>query len=433
MSIYKMKYGKKYVEFEFDDQNVLNVIKPNQLDLPDLSGRECVVEALENPIASARLSEIVKSGDSVCVVVPDITRVWQSPNIYVPPIIEELNRGGVKDEDILIISATGSHRSQTDDEYKQLVSEDIFNRIKMIDHDSKDEDNLVYCGMTTYGTPVKLNKKALACDHLVLAGGAIYHFLAGFGGGRKYVMPGIAGYDTIMTNHSYSFNKGLGSGSNENVKSGNMSDTNPLHCDMMEAASFANPTFILNVVVSSDKKITHAFSGNYIKAHEAACKIVEAVDGVEIDEKAEMIIASACGYPKDINLYQTSKTLFNVVEAIKPDGVIIILSECSEGFGSDATEDMMTKFDNMLDREKDIRASYSIGKGIAYLECEYAEKYTFILVSEIEADQLKNTKIKAAKTIDEALNLAYSIKGTRNLKTIMMPDGANTQPIFKAK
>lgn len=391
MSIYKMKYGKKYLEFEYDDQNVINIIKPNQLDLSDLSGRERVIEALVNPIASARLSEIVKSGDTICVVVPDITRVWQSPNIYVPPIIEELNRGGVKDE-----------------------------------------DNLVYCGMTTYGTPVKLNKKALACDHLVLAGGAIYHFLAGFGGGRKYVMPGIAGYDTIMTNHSYSFNKGLGSGINENVRSGNMSDSNPIHCDMMEAASFAKPTFILNVVVNSDKKITHAFSGNYIKAHEAACKIVEVVDGVEIHEKADMIIASACGYPKDINLYQTSKTLFNVVEAINPDGVIIILSECSEGFGSDATEYMMTKFDNMFDREKDIRESYSIGKGIAYLECDYAEKYTFILVSEMDADQLKNTKIRPVKTIEEALDLAYSIKGTRNLKTIMMPDAANTQPIFKA-
>lgn len=431
MSKYCMKYGKDKIEFEFPKENVLAVIEPNKIDIPDIPQVEIVRKALENPIASAKLSEIVKEGDTVCVVVPDITRVWQSPHIYVPPVIEELIKGGVKDKDIIIISATGSHRFQTDEEFKQLVSEDVFNRIKVIDHDCKDEDNLVYVGTTTRGTPVKLNKKALECDHLVLTGGVIYHFLAGCGGGRKYVLPGISGYETIMKNHSYSFNEGLGSGCNPNVKSGNLKETNPIHCDMLEAASFAKPTFVLNVIVDSNKKITHAFSGNYIKAHEAGTEIVELVDGVEINEKAEMVIASACGFPKDMNLYQTSKTVFNAVEALEEKGVMIIVSQCLEGFGSSATEHIMLNFDNMLDREKDIRADYSIGKFIAYLECEYAEKFHFILVSEIEQELLNKTKIRVVKTIEEALELAYKVKGKKDLKTYMMPYGANTLPILK--
>ncbi len=428
MAKYYMKYGKGKKEFEFPAENVLGVIKPNEINIPNLSQEDIIKEAFENPIASARLREIVKAGDKVCVVIPDITRAWQSPHIYVPLIIDELNKGGIKDDDILLVSATGSHRFQTEEEFKKLVTEDIYKRIKIIDHDCKDEENLVYVGETMRGTPVKLNKKAMECDHLILAGGVIYHFLAGFGGGRKYILPGISGFETIMKNHSYSLNEGLGSGSNPNVKSGNISESNPVHCDMLEAASFARPSFILNVVVNSEKRITHAFAGNYIKAHEAGTQIVESVDGVDICQKAEMVIASACGYPKDINLYQTSKTIFNAVEALKEKGVMIIVSECSEGFGNTSTENMMLNFDNMLDREKNIREEYSIGKGIAYLECEIAEKYHFILVSDIEQKLLNKTKVKVVKTVQEAIDLAYKIKGKKDLKTYMMPYGANTFP-----
>lgn len=431
MSKYNMKFGKNKMEFDFPEEHVLSVIKPNKLDVPDLSQENIVKKAIENPIESARLSEIVKVGDTVCVVVPDLTRAWQSPHIYVPPIIEELNKGGVKDEDILIISATGSHRFQTEEEFKQLVSEKIYDRVKIIDHDCKDEENIVYVGTTTRGTPVKVNKKALECDHIVLTGGAVFHFLAGYGGGRKYILPGITSYETIMKNHSYSLNEGLGSGSNPNVKSGKFDETNPIHSDMLEAASFVRPTFILNVVVDANKKITHAFSGNYIKAHERACEVVDAVDGVYIDNKAEMVIASACGFPKDINLYQTSKTIFNAVEAIEDDGVMIIVSECCESFGSAATEHVIKDFDNMLDREKDVRADYSIGAFIGYLECEYAEKYNFILVTDMDPELLSTTNIKVVNTIDKALDLAYKIKGTKDLRTYMMPYGANTLPKLK--
>jgi lactate racemase len=430
MKQYRLKYGSGYQEFDFSETNVLKVIEPNEVKLSPLSSREIVQQALEHPIASARLRDLVKAGETVCVVIPDTTRAWQSPHLYVPPVIEELNKGGVKDEDILIISATGTHRKQTDDEYKKLVSEDIFKRVKVIDHDCRDTGNLVYLGATTRGTPVWINKKAMDCDHIVLTGGVIYHFLAGFGGGRKYILPGIAGLETILKNHVNSFNEGLGSGSNPNVKSGNMGLSNPVASDMLEVASFVKPTFILNVIVDGDKKITHAFAGNYIKAHEEGAKTVMAIDGVRIKEKAEMVIASACGCPKDINLYQTSKTMFNAVEALQEDGIMIVASECPENFGNPDTEYIMTRFDSLLDMEKDMRKAYTIGKGIGYMECEYARRFHIILVSQMKPENLSKTNMKVVNSITEALELAYQIKGKRDLKTYLMPHGANTMPLL---
>jgi nickel-dependent lactate racemase len=426
-----MKYGKEKFDFEFPEEHVIKEIVSNEIEVADLTQKKIVEKAIENPISSERLKDIVKEGDTVCVVIPDITRGWQSPDIYVPPVIEELKRGGVKDEDILIVSATGSHRSQTEEEYIKLVSEDVYKRIEVIDHDCKDEDNLVHVGTTSRGNIIKLNKRAMECDHLVLTGGVIYHFLAGFGGGRKYVLPGIAGYDTIMKNHSFSFNEGLGSGLNSYVKSGNMTDTNPIHSDMMEAASFVKPTFIMNTVIDANKKITHAFAGDYIKAHVEGVKVIETIDTIEIGEKAEMVIASACGYPKDMNLYQTTKTMFNAMEALEDKGIMILVSECSEGFGSKDTEYIIREFTNNLDREKDIRAKYNIGKGLGYSVCQNSKDYTMILVTSMDQELFENTEVKAVKTIDEALELAYEIKGRKDMKTYMMPHGANTLPKSK--
>jgi len=431
MKNFKMKYGKGYQEFEFEEENVIAEIQPNEFVKSNLSQGDIVKAALENPIESGRLRDIVKKGDTVCVIVPDITRAWQSPSTYVPPVIEELNRGGVRDEDILIISATGSHRKQTEEEHIKLVSEEIYKRIRVLDHDCNDEENLVYMGTTTRGTIVKLNKKAMECDYLVLTGGIVYHFIAGFGGGRKYILPGISSYETIMKNHSYSFNEGAGTGSNPLTRSGNFNETNPINADMFEAASFAKPAFLLNVVVDGDKNITHAFAGDYITAHAEGIKTVILIDGVKVDKKAEMVIASAGGFPKDMNLYQTSKTIINAAESMEEGGVMIIVSECPEGFGSPATEHIIVNFDNMSDREKDIRKEYSIGKGIAFLECEHAEKSTFILVTQMDPQLFNKTKIKVVKTITEAIELTYKIKGKRNLKTYLMPQGANTMPLFE--
>lgn len=422
---YKMKYGKDKVEVNIPDENLLGIIESNAMD-DNRTEEEVILDALENPIDSAKLSEIVKPGERVCLVISDITRAWQKMGTYLYYIVEELNKGGVKDDDIIFISATGSHRKQSEKEHRILLGEKLVDRFKVIDHVCTDEDNLVYLGETSYGTPVKINKMAMECDHIVLTGAIVFHLLVGWGGGKKSILPGIAGYETIMKNHSMSLNPEMGSGSNPETKSGKVLN-NPIHEDMLEAVSFVKPSFMFNVIMDSNGNIAHAVAGNYIKAHEKGCEIVNRIDGIPIKEKADMVIATAGGYPKDINFYQTIKTVINAREAIKDGGVMILLSECSDGFGNEVIRKITQDFDNVVDREIELRRDYSIAKYIGYYVSEVASKTNMILLSSMNPEDLSMANISVVKTIDEALELAKKLKG-ENLKTYLMPHGANTLP-----
>lgn len=422
----ELKYGREKVRFSMPEEDIIKVIDHNPFKV-DKTEKEVIKEAIENPICSAPLKELVHENEKVCIVIPDVTRAWQKVSTYLPYVLEEVKKGGVKDEDIVFLSSTGSHREQTEEEHKLLVGEEIYSKYKVIDHICTKKDDLVYCGKTSYNTPVSINRYAAEADHVILVGAIIYHFLVGYSGGKKAILPGISSYETIMANHALSFTGELGEGENKNVRAGNTCE-NPIHLDMLEAASFVRPTFMFNAIMGSDGNIAAAVSGNYIKAHEAGRTYVDKVDGVEIKEKADLAIATAGGFPKDINFYQSSKTIVNSREAVKEGGSIIILSECSEGLGGDdGVRMMLTDFDNNLDREKELRDNYSISKHTSYIACDTAEKFNLILVSNIDPQLMKNTKIRVVKTLDEALELVKKEKG-EHLRTYIMPHAANTLP-----
>lgn len=421
-----MKYGQGEMKAFIEEKNILEVIESNYFR-QDKSEDEIISDALYNPIDSERLKDIVHEGETVCIIISDITRSWQKPHKFLFKIVEELNEGGVKDEDIIFISSLGTHRKHTKEEHEVLLGEKLSKRFEVHDHDCFDEENMVFLGNTTYGTPVMVNKKAVECDHIVITGAIIYHFLVGWSGGKKSILPGIASFNTISQNHSLSLNDGFGSGTRDSVCSGNIIE-NPVHDDMMQAAAMVNPTFMFNVIMGPNGNIAGAVSGNYITAHEAGRKLVDSIDGVNIKKKSDIVIASAGGSPKDINLYQSIKTLINAKEAVVDGGTIIVLAQCSEGIGEiKDINDMILNFDNMLDREKDLRERYTISKYVGYFFCETGEKYKLILVSEIDADLLKNTKIIVTKTLKDALKIAYNGEN-KNLSINLMPHGASTLP-----
>lgn len=424
----KIKYGSTYMDVLVKEENLIGVIDANKVG-EEKSEEQIIKEALENPIGSARLKNLVHKGEKVCLVIPDVTRAWQKTGKYLDKVVEELNDGGVEDKDIIFISALGSHRKQTREEHEKLLGEKLSSRFQVIDHDCYDKDNLVYLGETTYGNNIYINKIAMECDHIVITGGIVYHLLAGYAGGKKTILPGIAGAETIMKNHSLSLNDNLG----ESVKAGVCSggtENNPVHLDMLEAASFVKPTFMFNVIMGSEGQIAAAVAGNYIAAHAAGMKILETIDGVVIKEKADLAIASAGGYPKDINLYQSTKTLTNAREAVKEGGYIIAAIECLEGLGGDKDiQNLILNYDNILDREKFVREDFTISKFIAYCLCETAHKFKVILVSDIEQDLVKNANIIVVKAIEEALEIVYKEKG-KNLRIYVMPHAANTLPML---
>jgi nickel-dependent lactate racemase len=420
-----MKYGKTKIDVSIPQENLLGIIASNK-EIRNKTEEEVVLEALDKPIESNKLREIVNKGDKVCIVISDITRAWQKMNFYLPYIVEELEKADIREEDIIFLCATGTHRKQTKKEHGILLGEKLAKRFQVIDHDCMDKDNLVYLGTTSFGTPVSINKIALECDHIIITGAIVYHDMAGWGGGRKSILPGISSYESIMANHALALNKKLGEGSNLKVRCGNAA-TNPIHQDMLEAAKLVKPSYLFNVIMDEKGNIIKAVAGDYIKAHEIGRRIVDEIDGVVINEKADLVIASSGGYPKDIDLYQATKTLSNAKEAAKENGTIIILSECVEGVGSDDLQKIIQDYENNVEREKAVRENFTVAKYIGYSMAEAAKSFNIIFVSGIDKSILKNINIPVVSTIDEALEITYKEKG-RNLKTYLMPCGANTLP-----
>ena len=429
-----MKYSDTEFSVSLDPRQVVSEVHANTMDFPKRTVREHIEYALDHPIGAGPIEEVVRAGDKVCIIISDVTRRWQQPSTYLPVLVERLNRAGIPDEDILILCATGTHRRQTEEEHISLVGEELYHRIRFMDHQCDDKEHLTYMGTSSRGTPVWLNSYAMACDKLILTGGVVYHFLAGFGGGRKSVVPGIAGRETINTNHNNALNHGLGSGSNPRVCNGNMGEDNPFHSDLMECASFAKPAYLLNVFVDDNYQIVGAFAGDWQKAHEAAARAVEQLDGVPIPHRTPLVIASAGGYPKDINLYQTSKTLSNALAAVAPGGTMILLSQCREGFGDPDCEAQICAYDTMEEREKALRADFSIGGFVGFLFAEASENYNLILVTDIPGECFEHTKIQVAQTLDEALALAANCNdGTLDgVETTLMPHGGSTFPLPQA-
>lgn len=411
-----------------DDRLIQEVIEGN----PKQDGRtedQILDEALAHPIDSVRLSELVHPGERVCIVMPDITRSWQKTHVYLYKIVDELNAGGVKDRDIVFLSATGTHRRQTNEEHRRMLGEKLADRFKVIDHDCLDHQNHVYLGTTSFGTPVSIDRRALDCDHIVITGAIVYHFLPGWSGGKKSILPGIASYESIMHNHGLSLLPEFGAGIAPTVHSANIQQ-NPVHQDMLEAASFVKPLFLFNVVMGHNGEIAGAVAGNYLTAHTKGRELVDRLDSVHIRGRSDLVIATAGGYPKDINLYQGIKVLINAREAVRKHGTIILLVECSEGIGGDdGLYKIMTAFRNLDDRERYLRDAFSITKFVGYYFCSVAQQYHLILVTGLDSQPFQNTGILVVKTLREALALAQDTceaGGSINV----MPHGANTYPVL---
>lgn len=423
---YQLKYGKNNIEYLFEEDTVLDLL---QADEPQnsISQDNIIIDSLLNPIGTAPLVELVTAGETVCIVVPDLTRSWQRIDFYLPYVVQELNKGGVRDEDIILLLATGTHRAHTDDEKIKLVGKELAKRLKIIDHDCNDNNNLLFIGKTTYETPLYINRIALEADHLILTGGIIFHDMAGFGGGRKSILPGIAGYKTIMANHSLLLDEEKG-GIKETIRGGVLTG-NPLHEDMLEAASIVNPSFILNVIINSKGEIAAAVAGCYKKAHQTGCEIVKKRYGIEIPEQADLVIASSGGYPKDINLYQGSKALVNAAYAAKDDGYIILLAECIEGIGHNQVAEIFNNFTNAEERENYLKHNFTVSRYIGYLITLIAKKHNILLVSDLESKVLNNTGIVLFKNFEDALGFAIE-NLDNNYKSYLIPDAANVMPVF---
>jgi nickel-dependent lactate racemase len=400
MHIPKLKYGLQKIEMDLGDDIEPEALSPH-FEKPVSDAADIIRDALDNPIDSSCLKDIVSSGETVAIIASDTTRSTGS-HIFLPIIVKELNASGIPDTDIDIIIALGIHRMQTEDEHRRLLGGELYERIRPVDHDA--DNDLFSCGKTSRGTEVSINHHVADADRVILTGAVSPHYFAGFGGGRKSIMPGICSVDAALTSHLLVFNPAPAHGRNPNARTAHLSG-NPVHEDMLEAAKIVNPDFMLNTVVTPEKELSAAFSGNFVTAHEAACAYYLENFSVIVSDAADLTIVSCGGYPKDINFIQAHKAIHAGYAVTKPDGWMIVLAECRDGFGYPGFIDWF-KFDNTADFEKALRAEYHIYGQTAYAAFEKAMSVNIVLVSELPASDVRRMNMIPAQSFESAYAIA---------------------------
>ena len=427
--IFKFGFGSGTVELALTESQVIHEIdgRPAKAieDLP-----KAVQEALRNPIGTPPLKEIVRPGETVAIVVSDITRAWVKANHFLPTLLDELNAAGIPDSDIFIMVALGAHRPHTEEENITVCGAAVCHRIRIYQHNARDKNGLVYCGRSTRGVETWINKKVKEADRIILTGGIVYHLMAGFGAGRKAVMPGISGYDTIQANHRFCLHPEIGGGINPHCMSGR-TDGNEMHEDQMEIAGFVSPDFLLNVVFTPEGKFAGIFAGHWQKAWEEGCKFMEQLYGIPIDSRADLVIASAGGFPKDINLYQGAKTLDNAYMATKPGGVAICFMECRDIY-EPAEFSNWFKYPDTLTFENALREAFTVPGFIAFKCLSIASSISMIVVTRPEnADFIRKTGMIPAASAAEAMKIAREKIGRSDFTISVMTHAANTVPLLK--
>ena len=427
MKKYSLKYGKSSLDFELPADQVLCEIEGRNADAIE-NLEASYRRALDHPIDAPPLKEIIAPDHRVAIIVSDITRAWQRSDKTLPVLLGYLNEAGLGDDQVSIVIGVGAHRLNTESEFIELCSKNVCHRVRVVNHDAWDS-NMTYLGKTSRGTQVAVNPIVAEADRLILTGGVVYHYMAGFGGGRKSILPGASSLKTIQQNHLLAFTDKIGGGSNPQCGSG-ITTGNPLHEDMMEVAAFLKPDFLINVVPNLDGDIAGIFAGNWVSAWMRACRMVERLYGIKTEAKADIVIATAGGYPKDINLYQSQKAIDNASHAMKPGGVSIILAQCPNIQDPPDFYDWFQHKD-LYSMEKAVRDNFFLSGWLAVKQFEYKEMGTIILVTEPENfETARKAHVEPVSSMMEALDLAYRRCSADKPTITVMPQGANTFPII---
>jgi nickel-dependent lactate racemase len=412
--IYRLGYGKSEISFELDSRNVLCELHPNRVETGQ-TGRAEVERSLRNPIGSKRLYEIVKPGEKVAIITSDITRPMPSA-VVLPPVLEELLRGGAKKEDILIVFALGSHRAHTEEEKKYLVGEEIYREFRCIDSIG----DFVHLGVTASGTPADIFALVAQADRVICLGNIEYHYFAGYSGGAKAIMPGVSTREAIQANHSKMVER--------EARAGNI-ETNPVRRDIDEITEFISIDFIVNVVLDENKEIIKSVAGHYIDAHRAGCRFLDSFYKIHIPRRADIVITTPGGFPKDLNLYQAQKALDNAKHAVRDGGIIIFAAACAEGFGSEKFEKWINEAQKPEDLICRVKSDFQLGGHKAAAIAMVLSQCSIFMVSDMADELVKKTFMTPFRNIQSALDLALNKIGP-GAKVIIMPHGGSTLPVF---
>jgi len=416
----ELAYGKTGLNINLPDDLNVDIVQPRYVEgLSDPAG--AVRQALRSPIASKPLRELVKRTDRVGIVVNDITRPTPY-HVILPVLVDELDF--VPDDEVVLLNATGTHRPNTETELRTMLGDEIIDRFRIVQNDPMDSDSHVSVGTTNSGNDIRIHREYLQCDIRILTGFVEPHFFAGFSGGPKACMPGLAQLETILKNHSP-----------ENIDSPTahwgVTQGNPIWEEIREAASMAEPSFILNVTLNRNGQITRVFAGDLEKAHEQGCNFVRENAMVPVKKPYDIVIGSNSGYPLDLNLYQSVKGMSAASQVVNNGGSIIIAADCWDGipehgeYGkllleADSPESLLeTIRSGALCRQDMWQAQ------IQALICQKADVYFFS--HNLSDEQIRSALLKPCRNIEATVSQLLHKYG-QAASICVLPEGPQTIP-----
>lgn len=420
----RVPYGKGEMEIRIPRENYLATLMPHyKPGVKDEAGE--VKRALENPIGTPRLKEIARGKKNAVIVVNDITRPTATYKLL-PHLFEELKAAGLNEDKITLLVATGTHRDNTREELEGMLGKEAVTRFKIINHHCQDDKIMVDLGKTSGGVPVVINRLFWEAEVKVTTATIAPHQGAGFSGGRKSVLPGIASLATLKQHHGF------------NMRSDKPAmgwvEGNKFHENALEAAKMAKVDFILNTVQNHHKEITRAVAGDVEKAWLEGVKASREIYEVRIPHPVDVVITSPGGFPKDIDLYQSQKSMAASELAVKEGGTVILPAECRDGVGAHGFYEWMSAAtcpQDVIDRF--IREGYSIGSSKAWLFSRCLKKADLIVVTKnIEDRILKDMFTRRADTVEQAIEMALAKQQGKG-EIILMKNGSDMIPTFEGK
>ncbi|MBZ4654870.1 MAG: hypothetical protein JG781_2227 [Peptococcaceae bacterium] len=427
----KIPFDKQEIEINIDEKNLIGILEPKiKAAIPN--PQEKIRELLRQPINSKPLSEAVKGKTRVCIVVTDITRPCPDDTLL-PPIVEQLEKGGIKKENITILVATGLHRANTDEELMTKLGKDIVSQIKVVNHIASDKENLINLGTTSLGCPIWVNKLVVEADFTISTGIIEPHFFAGFSGGRKGIAIGVAGEETIKFQHRPNVFD------HPQTQLGNL-EGNIFHQNSMEIAKVAGLDFIVNVVLNNKGEICAVVAGDMESAFQQGVEIARSIYEVEIEEQADIAIAGV-GYPKSTNLYQGTRgascIAFSQYPVVKKGGIVITPMPAEEGAGEGLGEqrfyELMKTAQDIDSLINDIRINgYPAGGQRAYL-LALTLKHAELIVTDTKVPKIvEDMFMKYMPTLEDAIKYGLQRFG-HNAKIVVLPHSVQVMTVKSGK
>ena len=420
----RIPYGKGEMEIQIPKKNFVAALMPQyKPGLKDEAG--AVRKALENPIGTKRLKEIARGRKNAIIVVNDITRPTATYKLL-PPLIQELKEGGMKEDQIQFLVATGTHRDNTKEELAGMLGKEIMDRFKVVNHHCQDDEIMVDLGKTSGGIPVVINRLFWEAELKITTATIAPHQGAGFSGGRKSVLPGIASLATLKQHHGFSMRS--------DKPAMGWVEGNKFHENALEAAKMAKTDFIINTVQNHRKEITQVVAGDVEKAWLEGVKASREIFEVRVPHPVDIVITTPGGFPKDIDLYQSQKSMASSELVVKEGGTVILLAECKDGVGARGFYEWMSAAtcpQDVIDRF--IREGYSIGASKAWLFSRCLKRSDLIVVSKhIDVKTLKEMFTQRADTFDRAIQMALAKHG-ENAQIILLKNGSDMIPRFEGR